>query len=333
MKQWLIENKNGLIRSIFTLPILAVMIVSISHVVSWYELGNPIFWAIFLSVAVEIGAMASLAAGAVKIKGNVWAVFIVVTLIQFIGNIFYEYKTIDITSYEFQQWVELVTPIMEAIGTEATDLISHKRWLALLQGGLLPVISLLSLHFFVKYDGSDNNPTEQLDKPIEEKKPIRDDSFGDEPIVEKKTEVEKVSPVIIEEIEDLSVEEPVIEEIIGPVEVIEEPEEEPNIPEESEVKPESIEVIEEEVKSVDAQSITVTNTPEQSTTVKHKTSTPIVLEDKSESEKIQREDIKEVKEMEAKKAQQTPPPPQPPVSNRGFSKPIPPPNNNIERIE
>ena len=39
--------------------------------------------------------------------------------------------------------------------------ISLKRWLAFLEGGLLPVISLTSLHFFVRYD---RNQSEEIDK-------------------------------------------------------------------------------------------------------------------------------------------------------------------------
>ena len=52
----------------------------------------------------------------------------------------------------FKSWVELTSPLWEALGTEPGDVISLKRWLAFLEGGLLPIISLTSLHFFVKYD-------------------------------------------------------------------------------------------------------------------------------------------------------------------------------------
>ena len=40
----------------------------------------------------------------------------------------------------------------DSIGSDSTDVISMKRWLAFLEGGLLPIISLTSLHFFVKYE-------------------------------------------------------------------------------------------------------------------------------------------------------------------------------------
>lgn len=139
-------------------PIFSVAIISISHVVSWYDLANPISWAIYLSIAVEVAAMSAIAAASVKVKGfSVWFVFIIVTFIQFIGNIFFSYSEIKTDSKSFQDWCELTLPILESIGSDTKDLISQKRWLALLEGGLLPLISLTCLHFFIKYGETDES--------------------------------------------------------------------------------------------------------------------------------------------------------------------------------
>ena len=81
--------------------------------------------------------------------------FGVVTFIQMIGNIFYSFKEIDETGELFKSWIELTGPVWELMGTETTDLVGMKRWLAFLEGGLLPIISLTSLHFFVKYEKSE----------------------------------------------------------------------------------------------------------------------------------------------------------------------------------
>jgi hypothetical protein len=146
---WIKENP---IRSMFLVPIFLVAGISISHVVAWYDITNPFSWAIYLSVAIEIGAITALIAATQKIKGGVWFMFGLVTFVQMVGNIFYSYKEIDPTGELFKPWVELTSPIFELFGTEPTDIISHKRWLAILGGGLLPIISLTSLHFFVKYE-------------------------------------------------------------------------------------------------------------------------------------------------------------------------------------
>lgn len=170
MLNWFKEHKKGLIRGMFLVPILLVMVISISHVVSWYDIANPFSWAIYLSVAIEIAAMSSIAAASVKVKGGVWLVFIIVTLIQFIGNIFFCYNEIDANSQQFKSWVELTSPIFESLGSDISNSISQKRWLALLEGGLLPIISLASLHFFIKYGGIDDEQVKTEEPKTEEPK-------------------------------------------------------------------------------------------------------------------------------------------------------------------
>ena len=146
---WIRSNPN---RAMFLIPIVLVAIISISHVVTWYDIANPLNWAIYLSIAIEIAAMTALVAVSTRVKGGVWFMFSIVTLIQVIGNVFFCFKEIDSTGDLFKSWVELTGPIWEIMGSDVTDTVGMKRWLALLEGGLLPIISLTSLHFFVNYE-------------------------------------------------------------------------------------------------------------------------------------------------------------------------------------
>jgi hypothetical protein len=156
--KWIKANPN---RTMFLAPIILVAGISISHVVAWYNIANPISWAIYLSLAIEIGAMTALVAATNKIKGGVWIMFAIITIIQMIGNIFFSYKEINSDGELFKAWVELTAPLWDSIGSDSTDVIAMKRWLAFLEGGLLPIISLTSLHFFVKYDNGQTNEVEQ----------------------------------------------------------------------------------------------------------------------------------------------------------------------------
>lgn len=170
MKLWEWVKDNP-IRSMFLVPILLVAGISISHVVSWYDIANPFSWAIYLSIAIEIGAMTALIAATNRIKGGVWFMFGIVTFIQMIGNIFFSFKEIDANGDLFKSWVELTGPIWESLGSDTSDIISMKRWLAFLEGGLLPIISLTSLHFFVKYDygktkDTDNEIISEIGKEV-----------------------------------------------------------------------------------------------------------------------------------------------------------------------
>ena len=88
---WIVEHPN---RTMFLVPIILVAIISISHVVSWYDIANPINWAIYLSIAIEVGAMTALVAATNKIKGGVWFMFGLITFIQMIGNIYFSFKEI-----------------------------------------------------------------------------------------------------------------------------------------------------------------------------------------------------------------------------------------------
>jgi hypothetical protein len=167
--QWIKDNPN---RTMFLVPILLVAVISISHVVSWYDIANPINWAIYLSIAIEVGAMTALVAATNKIKGGVWFMFVLVTIIQMIGNIFFSFKEIDANGELFKSWVELTSPLWEMLGSDPGDVISQKRWLAFLEGGLLPIISLTSLHFFTKYDRNRSEDGIDTTNEIKEVPPI-----------------------------------------------------------------------------------------------------------------------------------------------------------------
>jgi len=164
---WFQRNFKTIIYVAFLVPILTVAFVSISHVTTWYGITNPLSWAIYLSIGIEIAALAALAAISAQMGNKVYFPFGIVTLIQFLGNIFFAYQYIDVTSVPFQSWVEMVDPLVSYIGVESGNMISHKRFLALFAGGMLPLISLSFLHMLVKFEEQDKKKTQPLqDKDI-----------------------------------------------------------------------------------------------------------------------------------------------------------------------
>jgi hypothetical protein len=151
LKNWVRENLKGIIATSFTIPILLVAFVSISHVTTFYGLTNPFSWAIYLSVAIEIAALGALAGISANMGRFVYVPFLIVTFIQFVGNVFFAYSFIDPAGDLFKQWVELAGPLLETFGVDITDMLAQKRWLALISGGMLPLISLTFAHMLVKY--------------------------------------------------------------------------------------------------------------------------------------------------------------------------------------
>lgn len=197
MKKWIQRNLNNIIVTSFLIPILLVAFVSISHVTTFYSTSNPLSWAIYLSVAVEIAALAALAGISAKFGRFIYIPFGIVTIIQFVGNFFYSYSYIDPSGQSFLNWVDMISGFLEPMGVDATDYVSHRRILALLTGGLIPFISLTFAHMLIVY--SNKLQTGDTPKTLE----IDIDNISKEAgKVEAKLEVEeKINPTPEELIE------------------------------------------------------------------------------------------------------------------------------------
>jgi len=98
---------------------------------------------------------------------KVYFPFGIVTLIQFIGNIFFAYQYIDVSSESFKDWVDLVDPFVTYLGVESGDPVGHKRFLALFAGGMLPIISLSFLHMLVKFEEEEKKKVIELPKNLD----------------------------------------------------------------------------------------------------------------------------------------------------------------------
>lgn len=190
MGKWFNKNFRTIIYVAFLVPIITVAIVSISHVTVWYGISNPMSWALYLSIGIEIAALSALAAISAQMGSKVYVPFGIVTLIQFVGNIFFAFEFIKIDAVQFLSWVELTGPILEYVGIEQTDLQAHRRFLAIFAGGMLPLISLSFLHMLVKF-----NEEKQLDTK-------ESDGEDTKTVIEEETKI-KPSQEDLEKLEEL----------------------------------------------------------------------------------------------------------------------------------
>jgi len=192
MKKWLQSNLNNIIVGSFLIPILLVAFVSISHVTTLYSLANPLSWAIYLSVAVEIAALAALAGVSAKFGKFIYLPFGIVTFIQFVGNFFYSYSHININSQDFKDWVDMISGLLEPIGIDPTDVVAHRRILAFITGGLIPFISLTFAHMLIVYSSKIQTNEDNVE-------PVNDtvnDTVSDtvsEPVILTEEEVVEIS--------------------------------------------------------------------------------------------------------------------------------------------
>ena len=221
MNNWFKKNYKTVIILAFLIPIITVAIVSISHVTKWYGISNPLTWAIYLSIGIEIAALSALAAISANMGKKVYFPFGIVTLVQFIGNVYFAYSYIDIQSSAFISWVELFSPLLELIGVESNDYVGHKRFLAFFAGGMLPIISLSFLHMLVKFvqeERENEHNSLLINVPIDSKPVVEETPVVEEIVVEETPTigdpVVEETPVVVETVVEKvpTIEEPIVEE-------------------------------------------------------------------------------------------------------------------------
>ena len=149
--------------STFVSLYMAVSLISMIHVIDFFKLSNSNAMSIFLALAFEIGAAASLASIIVMEKMNktiVWFLFILLTAFQAMGNTFYAYAHIK----DYTAWIEL-------FGLNDYDVIFQKRVLGIISGAILPVVALgfiKALVDYIKPDIQEEVNAELKKKPIEQ---------------------------------------------------------------------------------------------------------------------------------------------------------------------
>ena len=167
--------------STFVLLYLVVSVISTIHVVDFFEMTNPKWLSVFLAIAFEIGAAASLASIIVLDKMNrfiVWSLFFVLTAMQAIGNTYFAYTHLS----DFTAWSEL-------FGLSEEEPIFQKRVLAIISGAILPLVSLGFIKALVDYirpeEDQEKKEDDIINKEIEETEEEKQDLLGIEKEEEK----------------------------------------------------------------------------------------------------------------------------------------------------
>lgn len=182
---------------------LLVSTISTIHVIEFFKLSNPLWLAVSLAVAFELGAAASLASLVILDKMNrtlVWFLFALITIMQMQGNMYYAFVNMK----DFQGWSELFGLIEE-------DLIYQKRVLSAVSGAILPLVALGFIKALVDYIKPQPESVVEEEK-IEEVK-------SEETQTEIKEEKFSYTPEELEEVKEWDVtlndgleEEPIVEE-------------------------------------------------------------------------------------------------------------------------
>lgn len=151
MKKQSISKMTWVIIISFLLVPICVSVISTIHVINFFSLSNGFGLALTLAIAFEIGALSALA-GLVALgkinKNVVWFIFILLTIFQVNGNTYYAY---DVLTQKMVIEPNLVKNWAELFGLADEDPIFIKRIIALISGGILPIVSLAFLDLLVDY--------------------------------------------------------------------------------------------------------------------------------------------------------------------------------------
>ena len=141
----------------FVIVPLLSSIISTVHLVDFFYLGNPSWISYTIAVAIEIGSVASFLTLSILSRLNkniVWGMFLILFLMQVIGNVYFTYDWVTSKITEDPNWLTNFREMMEFFFDEI-ELKTSKMILALLIGVPIPLISVFLLKSTVDYLGND----------------------------------------------------------------------------------------------------------------------------------------------------------------------------------
>ena len=191
---------------LFAILYISVAFVSTFHAISFFSLANSMWIAVMLAITFEIGQAAvlfSILTGASgKSKIIPWALMIVLTLVQVLGNVYSSYEYLITNSAELLRYFKEPIFVWTDLPDKECNVI-----LTYIIGAILPIVSLLMTSMVTNYIGKeepviekkddDTGPVTEIDKPIE--KPAADTSKTIEPVLETNDKEEE----IVEEAEQI----------------------------------------------------------------------------------------------------------------------------------
>lgn len=184
---------------LFAILYISVAFVSTFHAISFFSLANSMWIAVMLAITFEIGQAAvlfSILTGASgKSKVIPWALMIVLTLVQVLGNVYSSYEYLITNSAELLRYFKEPIFVWTDLPDKECNVI-----LTYIIGAILPIVSLLMTSMVTNYIGKEEPAVEKKDdkpepvpivsKPIEQ--PATDIAKAIEPDLEPVNQEEEI---------------------------------------------------------------------------------------------------------------------------------------------
>ena len=168
--------------SVFVLLYMIVSAISMIHSIDFFGLSNTDSMAIALASAFEVGQVAALCGILILDKTNkgiVWALFLLLTSMQIMSNVYFSYKHMG----DFSTWSEL-------FGLAEEDKDVQKRALSIISGGVLPVVALGFIKSLVDYIRPEKS-IEPIEQPVKQEQAAPVEIQIDEPAEQQVIDIEE----------------------------------------------------------------------------------------------------------------------------------------------
>lgn len=216
-------NKKTVFITLFAVLYLCVGLVSTIHAVSFFGLANSPLLGIILAVTFEVGQAAVLfnllTTPSQRKRIMPWALMLILTLVQILGNIFSSYKyLITNSSSDLRYFKEPIFTWVDLPDEQCNVIITY------IVGAILPIVALCLTEMVVSYLGNETKKeeetkeetkeenkekeTEQVEQVKHEEKnevKIEETTKSEEPIIEKEsnnTDDVKISEDTLEAVDD-----------------------------------------------------------------------------------------------------------------------------------
>jgi ABC-type multidrug transport system fused ATPase/permease subunit len=143
--------RNLIIGTFISVPILSSFISTI-HIVSLFDLGNYSWMSILLAISFELGAVAAFLIPTILTnikKGLIYSIFILLSLLQIIGNVFFSFSFIFNKLKIDPTWLDSFMAFVSNFGVFSQSEVT--LWLAVIIGVPIPLVALFFLKSWVDY--------------------------------------------------------------------------------------------------------------------------------------------------------------------------------------
>lgn len=179
-------TKRVIVGCFLLVPILS-SIISTVHLVDLFLLGNPTWISYTMAIAIELGAIASFLTLSILSRINrtiVWSMFIVLFLMQVIGNVYFGFKYVSDKLAMDPAWLDNFREMMGFFFYDL-DVPTAKMILSMMIGILIPLLSVFLLKSTVDYLGNDQEENIVPSQENEELVPLHIKSPETLDVVEK----------------------------------------------------------------------------------------------------------------------------------------------------